>query len=278
MALDIASAVHYNRTQAAAVGWASRQREVADFLQRALVPVRPHGTPGDTDFAELVAFWQDGENRPARRAVLEVDGKLGPASWLAMQPHLAREVAGRTLKTLDVHVATLDPPRFDYNAALRFARDLYGSIGIRLRVRTEICPSRGAADPTRRTAVDDRRDGEPPRGEPDDPCARAGATAAVPGVRIFLVGRRSRPDTARLRGDPGHAPGKPACVIDGNRATIFTLSHELGHILLAPDDRPTHPTSTSNAMYRVTHGHPLSSPPGFDAAQIARIRANALLR
>ena len=277
MALDIASAVNYNRIHAAAVGWAARRAEVATFLERELLPVGPGPLADERDFAELVALWQDGENRRARRVPLSVDGKLGPASWDVIRADLGRVAADRAARTLDIHVSTLDPPRFDYGAALRFALDLYGGIGIRLRIRTEICPAVGAAEATRLAVVDDEGRWDQSDRRQDDLYARAGIPAAVAGVRVFFVAGLVRLDGVTLRGCAGHAPGRPACVIDSNLATIFTLSHELGHVLLTSGSAPTHHASTSNIMYRVTDGHSLSSPPGFDAAQISRIRDNALL-
>lgn len=278
MALDIPSAVAYNRTHAHSLGWAARRAEVVDFLQREFVPVGPHLPPSDREFAELVAMWQEGENRRASRTVLKVDGKLGPNSWRALQSDLARVAAGRTQKHLDIHISTLNPPRFDYGAAIRFALDLYGAIGIQLRIRTEICPALSEADATRLAVINGDCHWNQFNTEQDDLYARAGIRASASGVRIFFVGGLVELDGGSLKGCAGHAPGKPSCVIDSNIATIFTLSHELGHVLLTSSYSPVHHTSTSNIMYRVTDGHSLSNPPSFDAAQITQIRSNALLR
>ncbi len=278
MALDTAAAVTYNRTHAAVVGWSARRVEVADFLQHEFVPIGPQQSASDRDFAELVALWQDCGNRRAHRQVLAVDGKLGPTSWRAIQPDLARAAGNRALKTLDLQVATLNPPRFDYQAALRFALDLYGAIGIQLRIRTEICPALNAADTTRLAVIAGQSQWTGPGSEQEDLYERVDLPAAAEGVRIFFVAGIGRQDGTGLRGCVGHAPGKAACIIDSNLATVFTLSHELGHVLLTSDFSPTHHASADNIMFRATDGHSLSRPPGFDAAQIAKIRANALLR
>ncbi|GAB5374025.1 MAG: hypothetical protein AcusKO_04870 [Acuticoccus sp.] len=278
MALDIPAAVNYNRTHAHSVGWAARRTEVVDFLQREFVPVGPHLPPSDREFAELVALWQEGENRRARRQVLRVDGKLGPNSWRALQSDLARVAAGRTQKHLDIHISTLNPPRFDYNAALRFALDLYGSIGIQLRIRTEICPALDAADATRLSVINGDCRWNQFNTEQDDLYERAGIRAGASGVRVFFVAGLVELDGGSLKGCAGHAPGKPACVIDSNIATMFTLSHELGHVLLTSSFSPVHHPSNNNIMFRVTDGHTLSRPPVFDAAQTTQIRSNALLR
>lgn len=277
MALNTAAAVNYNRTHAAVVGWSARRMEVADFLQHEFVPIGPQQDASDREFAELVALWQECGNRRAHRQVLAVDGKLGPNSWRAIQPDLARIAGNRALKTLDLQIATLNPPRFDYQAALRFARDLYGAIGIQLRIRTEICPSHNAAVTTRLAVINGQCQLDLPGREQDDLHARVGLRAATEGVRIFFVAGISRQDGAGLRGCVGHAPGQAACIIDSNVATVFTLSHELGHVLLTSDFSPTHHLSADNIMFRATDGHSLSRPPGFDAAQVTKIRANALL-
>jgi len=278
VAIDIASAVNYNRTHAASVGWAARRAEVIDFLQRELVPIGPHQTPDDRSFAELVAFWQEGENRRAGRQVLKVDGKLGPNSWRAIQSDLTRVAASRTLKHLDIHISTLNPPRFDYNAAIRFALDLYGSIGIQLRIRTEICPALSATDATRLAVINGDCKWNQFNSEQDDLYELAGISSAVSGLRVFFVAGLVELDGGSLKGCAGHAPGKPACVINSNIATIFTLSHEIGHVLLTSSFSPVHHASTNNIMYRVTDGHSLASPPGFDAAQITKIRSSNILR
>ena len=112
----------------------------------------------------------------------------------------------------------------------------------------------------------------------DDLYERAGIRANAAGVRVFFVAGLVELDGGSLKGCAGHAPGKPACVIDSNIATMFTLSHELGHVLLTSSFSPVHHPSNNNIMFRVTDGHTLSRPPVFDAAQITQIRSNALLR
>ena len=74
--IDVDRAVQANRQYGLQLGWQSRFNDIV-----ALLGVNPSASP--QDFAQAISDWQDQHG-------LTVDGILGPDSWRAMQPLLAR--------------------------------------------------------------------------------------------------------------------------------------------------------------------------------------------
>lgn len=59
---------------------------------------------------------------------------------------------------------------------------------------------------------------------------------------------------------------------------MYTLAHELGHVLLTSEFSPVHESSNSNIMVNGTHNSPAGSSPTFNAAQITQIKKSTHLK
>ncbi|MEQ1747586.1 MAG: N-acetylmuramoyl-L-alanine amidase [Saprospiraceae bacterium] len=78
---EINSAVAYNRSSAAQLGWGNRRNDIVGKL------LRLNFTPDEPTFAALVSGWQLANG-------LTADGKIGQKTWEAMQRILAQLLSG----------------------------------------------------------------------------------------------------------------------------------------------------------------------------------------
>ncbi|MBK8182946.1 MAG: hypothetical protein IPK63_08600 [Candidatus Competibacteraceae bacterium] len=179
-------------------------------------------------------------------------------------------------KLLPVNIFTLAAVKFDYNKSITFAEKLYGSNGIYFDIRQQLCLALTETQQTKLAVIDGQCKWDQNNAEQDDLFelvkGRVGA-----GISIFIVGGINTDGKTTLAGCAGHSPSKPAAVVSAT-GTMYTLAHELGHVLLTSTFSPVHETSNSNIMVNGTHNIPADSFPTFNATQIKQILKSTHLK
>lgn len=175
-----------------------------------------------------------------------------------------------------VHIFSLALPQFDYGKAITFAEKLYGSNGIYFDIGQQQCLALSAAQQVKLQVIDGACKWDQNNAEQDDLFDLVKARI-FSGIAVFIVGGISTSATSTLAGCAGHAPLKPAVVVSAT-GTMYTLAHELGHVLLTSSYSPVHETSTSNIMINGTHQIPAGSSPTFNASQITQIKKSTHLQ
>lgn len=179
-------------------------------------------------------------------------------------------------KRLPVAIYSLALPKFDYDKAITFAEKLYGSNGIYFDIRQEQCLNVSAAQQVKLEVIDGACKWDQNNSEQDD-LYNLVDTWVSNSIVIFIVGGIKTSATSTLAGCAGHAPSKPAVVVSAT-GTMYTLAHELGHVLLTSSYSPVHETSTSNIMVSGTHRIPAGSSPTFNASQVTQIKKSKHLQ
>ena len=177
-------------------------------------------------------------------------------------------------KRLPIHIRTLALPNFNYSKAIEIAGKLFGSNGIFMDIRSEFCLALSEADAVKFNVIDGECKWNQFSSEQEDLYELAKISPGS-GVAVCIVGG-VKTSSGSLNGCAGHAPSKPAVVI-GADATVYTLAHEIGHVLLGPSFSPVHTESTSNIMYKSTNGIPAGSSPTFNAEQATQIKKSGFL-
>ena len=179
-------------------------------------------------------------------------------------------------KLLPVNIFSLALPAFDYNKAITFAEKLYGSNGIYFDIRQELCLALSAAQQTKLAVIDGECKWDQNNAEQDDLFNLVKGRVGT-GISVFIVGGINTDGANTLAGCAGHNPAKPAVVVSAT-GTMYTLAHELGHVLLTSTYSPVHETITSNIMINGTHKIPANSSPTFNVSQIRQITKSTHLR
>ncbi len=179
-------------------------------------------------------------------------------------------------KLLPVNIFELAPPQFDYFKAVTFAEKLYGSNGIYFDIRQGLCLALTSAQQTKLAVIDGQCKWDQNNSEQDDLFELVKGRVGT-GISIFIVGGINTDGTNTLAGCAGHSPSKPAVVVSAT-GTIYTMAHELGHVLLTSTFSPVHETSNTNIMVNGTHNIPAGSSPTFNANQIKQIMKSTHLK
>ena len=178
-------------------------------------------------------------------------------------------------KRLPVGIYTLAlVESFDYFEAVEVAEKLYGKHGIFFDVVTQLCLALDEAQQVRLAVIDGSCEWDQNNSEQAELHTLANAPQGQ--VSVFIVGG-IQTDSGSLAGCAGHAPTTPAAVVSGKAGTKFTLSHEVGHILLTSSFSPVHETSTSNIMISSTRNLSVNEP-NFNEAQLRKIMSHPLLQ
>lgn len=179
-------------------------------------------------------------------------------------------------KLVHATIYTLASPKFDYFKAVEFTEKLYGSNGIYVSWGFGQCLALSKAQQVKLKVIDGACKWDQNNAEQDDLYDLVGAKN-YSGILIFIVGGIKTDATKTLAGCAGHAPSKPAVVVSAT-GTMYTMAHELGHVLLTSSFTPVHETSTSNIMVSGTHRIAAGSSPTFNAAQVTQIKKSKLLK
>lgn len=179
-------------------------------------------------------------------------------------------------KILSVNIFTLAAVKFDYFKAIEFAEKLYGSNGIYFDIRQGLCLALSEAQQVKLQVIDGACKWDQNNAEQDD-LFNLVKDRVTSGISIFIVGGIKTDATTTISGCAGHSPSKPAAVVSAT-GTMYTLAHELGHVLLTSSHSPVHETSTSNIMVNGTHKIPANSFPTFNKTQIKQILKSAHLK
>lgn len=175
-----------------------------------------------------------------------------------------------------ITIRSIALPEFDYAMAKRNAEQLYGSNGIYFNVVSEQCTALSEEMALRLAVIDGTCRWNQFSEEQDDLYDAVGGSM-FSGILVCFVGSLMKPDGGRLNGCAGHEPAKPTAVI-GKSATVWTMAHEVGHILLSPSYSPVHTASSGNIMYRRSSTFTAASSPSFDAAQVTQMKSSRYVR
>lgn len=181
----------------------------------------------------------------------------------------------RNTKAISIHVRTLATPGFDYSRAISMARMIYGNIGVAFNVMSEFCPAMSDSSSVDLSIVDGNCSWDQFNTEQTDLYSRARPGSS--GITVFIVGGIREDAGNSLAGCAGHAPGKPAAVVSASAGTIFTIAHEVGHVLLGSGYTPVHSADTSNIMISGTWRIPTGAIPYFTENQRQQILRSPLL-
>jgi hypothetical protein len=179
-------------------------------------------------------------------------------------------------KLVHATIYTLALPQFDYHKAVEFTEKLYGSNGIYVSWGFGQCLALSEAQEIKLKVIDGTCKWDQNNSEQDDLYNLVKARNPS-GILIFIVGGIKTDATKTLAGCAGHEPSKPAAVVSAT-GTMYTMAHELGHVLLTSSYSPVHETSTSNIMVNGTHRIPAGSSPTFNASQITQIMKSKHLK
>ncbi len=179
-------------------------------------------------------------------------------------------------KLLRVNIFTLAVPAFDYSKSITFAEKLYGSNGIYFDIGQQLCLALTEAQQVKLKVIDGTCKWDQNNAE-QDALYDLVKSRMISGIAIFIVGGIQTDSTKTLAGCAGHDPAKPAVVVSAT-GTMYTLAHELGHVLLTSGFSPVHESSNSNIMVNGTHNIPANSSPTFNAAQIAQLKKSTHLK
>lgn len=179
-------------------------------------------------------------------------------------------------KLLPVNIFTLAAVKFDYAKAITYAEKLYGSNGIYFDIRQQMCLALSEEQAIKLAVIDGQCKWDQNNAEQDDLFELVKGRVGS-GISIFIVGGINTDGTNTLAGCAGHDPSKPAVVVSAT-GTMYTLAHELGHVLLTSTFSPVHETVTSNIMINGTHKIPENSFPTFNKTQVTQILKSKHLR
>lgn len=187
-------------------------------------------------------------------------------------PNLPAMCRARNSHRVQIHIRTLATPTFDYTRSVQMARAIYANAGIDFRIMSELCPA--ISNPTFDLST---INGTCEWGQFNAEQAelhRLGAPGAS-GVTVFIVGDIVEPATAtaaerHLNGCAGHSPQKPTAIVSAT-GTIYTMAHEVGHVLLGSDFTPVHSTDTRNIMIGGTWQIPAGAIAYFTEAQRSKM-------
>ncbi|MBL8259677.1 MAG: hypothetical protein JNM60_07720 [Candidatus Competibacteraceae bacterium] len=178
-------------------------------------------------------------------------------------------------KLLPVNIFTLAPVKFDYAKAITYAEKLYGSNGIYFDIRQQACLALTDEQTVKLAVIDGQCKWDQNNAEQDDLFELVKDRVGT-GITAFIVGG-IHDGANSIAGCAGHNPAKPAIAVSA-AGTLYTLAHELGHVLLTSTFAPVHETVTSNIMINGTHKIPENSFPTFNKKQIAQILKSTHLK
>jgi hypothetical protein len=177
-------------------------------------------------------------------------------------------------KRILIHVRSLATSTWDYDASVSFAERIYGSIGVLFHISSAMCPVMPDDVAVRLAVVDGACSWNQFSAEQTDLYAYASPGSS--GITVFIVGGLAKADGSALAGCAGHAVGKPSAVISAT-GTVYTMAHEVGHVLLGSTFSPVHTETITNIMVNGTFRIGPGVLPTFTAEQRTRILASTLL-
>lgn len=168
-----------------------------------------------------------------------------------------------------VHIRLAANLDIDIHQAVYNAQRLYGSSGIFFDTPTTTSIALTAADFGRLSVINGECNWNQESSEQKELLDRVNAEDLTGITAVFVSGIET--STGPLNGCAGHALHRAGVMI-GSACTPWTLSHEVGHVLLGPGYSPVHTTSPNNIMFHSSASFKQSSNPSFDFAQIDQIR------
>lgn len=255
--------------------WGERGRGVA-VLQQALVD-HGYALPRSTNAQGMldgiygremfnkISFFQARNN-------LGVDGVAGRNTIACLDHLMSTGVTAQPSKAVTLHFRSLSLTTVPFERQFRNAQLVYAQYNIEVRFGSGQSLGLTEEEAEKYQQIDGQcrwvvRD--------DEFAELQGLGPPVPAndIAVYYVNRFSRPT---LLGCGGHRPNRPACIV-ASQATEWSLSHEVGHVLLTSSFSPVHHPSTQNLMFSSTASI-TRDVPALDNSQLARIRSSPLVR
>lgn len=170
---------------------------------------------------------------------------------------------------VQVHIRMGTNLSFNVYAAIDNAQRMYGESGISFETPTVSSIALSASDLGRLSVINGECNWDQESAEQKELFDIVGASPFAGVTAIFIGGIQTA--TGPLNGCAGHATYR-AGVLIGSACTPWTLSHEVGHVLLGPKFSPVHTNDPKNIMYERSSTFTQASSPSFNAAQIEQIR------
>jgi hypothetical protein len=172
-----------------------------------------------------------------------------------------------------VHLFAVALPAVDVRTALRNAQRVYGHHRICLTVVSGQTLSLSAADQLTLNVVDGACSWNIVSDEQRLLHSLGNVGTMAPNdIRVYWVNEIRQPDGSALAGCAGHAAARPAVMVSAI-GSLWTMAHELGHVLLGSTFNPVHVARATNIMYAPSASI-TAHLPTFDAPQLAAIRAS----
>lgn len=96
-------------------------------------------------------------------------------------------------------------------------------------------------------------------------------------IRVYFVSKIYDPDLKDLHGCAGYATGRPALNVAAS-GTLWTLAHELGHVLLGKSFRPVHMDDDRTNIMHAPTDEIIAAMPQFNTRQLATIKTSVYCR
>lgn len=170
-----------------------------------------------------------------------------------------------------IHVRLAANLKIDVHQAIRNAQRLYGRNKIYFETPAPQSVYMNAADFGRLSVVNGECRWNQESSEQKDLFDLVGANDMFGITAVFVSGLQTA--SGPLNGCAGHAAYRAGVMI-GSACTPWTLSHEVGHVLLGANYSPVHTTDASNIMFASSSRFTQASNPSFDFAQLAQIRSS----
>lgn len=178
-------------------------------------------------------------------------------------------------KQVNVTIRTIATLSFNYGVALKNAEKLFGSNGIYFNVVSQSCPFISKQQALVLDVIDGTCKWNKFSTEQQILYDAVGGSN-FSGILVAFVKDIKKPDGKKLNGCSGHKPDKPMTVIRGD-ATVWTMCHELGHILLGPDYSPVHHADAANIMYKKSSTFSAANSPIFNSDQMTQLKKSPYL-
>lgn len=171
-----------------------------------------------------------------------------------------------------LHLYSIAIPSIGALTTLRNAQRVYGKYGINIDMRSGQSLVLTAGQTSTLSSLDTSCKWDSSSLEQRQLYELSNPTATPNTIRVFYVQNIMQPDGSPLDGCAGHDINKPAVAIRA-AAQIWTMAHEIGHVLLGSGYLPVHHALTSNLMCGAAN---TKHPPDLDTTQIAAIKRSPL--
>ncbi len=191
-------------------------------------------------------------------------------------PSFNRQVNPKYTKRIPIHIRSIAQPTFDLRKSLAYTQGLYASIDVHFDIQSNQGMALKKNDLIKLSTINGACTYNQSNAEHTLLYKLAGLTKKD-GLVVFIVKGIQKPNGGILNGCAGFLPGSPSVIVSST-ASIFTIAHEIGHVLLGAY-APSHTKSKRNIMFGGgTNNIPANSFPSFDQNQKNAIHLSPYLK